>query len=159
MKSIEEEIVNEFYKRLDKDKIKINWNKNTIKMSLFLSFLTVSYERSHSHLGDTTGWTKLLNEHLKLEICGGLVDGVEYLDSLQYGNKLSNQYNNYVNPFFLFNILNKEGQLFFIDYYKDEMDAVLQKYNDDVNYLKSKLSDAKRIFSNVKSEVIKLRNI
>ncbi|NCW12405.1 MAG: hypothetical protein EBV82_04425 [Chitinophagia bacterium] len=44
----------ELYSKLKHDKIQINWNKNPIKMDLFLSFLTVDVTRSTTHLGFET---------------------------------------------------------------------------------------------------------
>lgn len=108
------DINNVFYSKLESDKIKINWNKNPIQMNEFLSFLTVEVVRSKDHIGYCTGWTLLENESLNLKIGGGIVGSIEYLDTIQYGNNLSNSYSNYVNPFYIFPILNKEGQIFFL---------------------------------------------
>ena len=114
-----------FYKQLKYDKIKINWNKNPIKMELFLSFLTVDVERSTKHFGSSTGWTLLKGDD-DLNIGGGVISGVEYLDSIKYRSNLSNPYNNFVNPFFLFDILNNEGRKFFINYYSSEIEEILK---------------------------------
>lgn len=114
-----------FYRKLDNDKIKINWNKHPIKMELFLSFITVETERPSNFLGSSNGWTKLVGES-NLEITGGIIKGVEYLDNIRYGNKLDNPYNNFVNPFYLFEILTDEGKKFFLEYYKKDIDAILE---------------------------------
>jgi hypothetical protein len=116
----------EFYKEMPKDKIKINWNKKPIKMDLFLSFLTVPTERQTRFLGSDTGWTQLTGGD-RLEIGGGVVKGTEYLDRLQYKKNLDNPYNHYVNPFYLFDILNDEGRVFFLEYYSDEICLVLKQ--------------------------------
>lgn len=91
-----------FYNKLKDDKIKINWNENPIRMELFLSFLTIEVERSRAHLGSNNGWTKLYNKEHGLIVSGGVLGAIEYLDHIEYGIKLSNPYNNYVNPFYLF---------------------------------------------------------
>src|SRR5688572_9885530 len=104
------ELKSAFYNKLQTDKIKIYWNKNPIRMDLFLSFLTVATERSQKHLGSDTGWTKHFNKECNLIVSGGIVGNTEYLDSLEYGIKLSNPYNNYVNPFYLFDILTTKGK-------------------------------------------------
>ena len=132
-----------FYKEFKNDKIKINWNKNPIEMKLFLSFLTVETKRSESYLGQHNGWTKLENEELKLYVSGGSVGGVEYLDSLKYGTNLGNVWNDFVNPFYLFDIMNKEGRNFFLNYYKDDIQLVLDNKNNNVSNLNKKLKEAR----------------
>jgi hypothetical protein len=148
----------DFYNRLQGDKIKINWNKNPIKMDLFLSFLTVEVERSHDHLGSSTGWTRLNNKEHELVIGGGIVGSVEYLDSLQYGIKLSNSYNNYVNPFFLFDILTKEGQAFFMEYYADDIKAIVSAEKDGIAFLERRLTNSKGNIQAIEQEIELLRS-
>jgi len=56
-----QEIKQSFYDKLQSDKIKINWNKNPIKMDLFLSFLTIPVVRSYEHYRQfdaSNGWGK-----------------------------------------------------------------------------------------------------
>lgn len=127
-----------FYRKLKHDKIEINWNKNPIKMNLFLSFLQVEVIRSTNHLGSDTGWTQLRNDERQLIVGGGIVNGVEFLDRLQYGRNLSNPYNNYVNPFYLFDILSKEGQRFFLDYYKSDIDKLVSDQKSSIKYLEAR---------------------
>ena len=143
----------EFYSKLSSDKIKINWNKNPIEMKLFLSFLKVDVERSRDHLGYDTGWTQLNNIEHKLIIGGGIVNSVEYLDRLQYGKKLSNPYNDYVNPFYLWEILNNKGRTFFLEYYKKEIDAILQQAEDKIEQLKKQLSESEILKKELLKEV------
>lgn len=121
--------MNAVIKNLEYNKIRINWNKNPIKMDLFLSFLTIPTEISRDHLGSDNGWTKRFNTEYSLEISGGIVGGVNYLDSIRYGKNLQNPYNNYVNPFYLFEIMNDEGKIFFIDYYKEEILKIKERAN------------------------------
>ena len=116
----------EFYSKLDIDKIKINWNKKPIKMDLFLSFLTVDVKRSDNHLGSSTGWTQLTGKD-SLIIGGGVIKGIEYLDRIKYQKNMDNPYNNYVNPFYLFNILTDEGVMFFRDYYAEDIRGILKQ--------------------------------
>lgn len=133
--------MNEILKKLPNDKIKINWNKNPIKMDQFISFLTVGLTRSKKHLGSDTGWTKLYGEN-NLEISGGIVNGVEYLDSIKYKKNLHNGYNNFVSPFYLFEIMTDEGKDFFVEYYSDDIEKEIKiacngldrakKYKDEV---------------------------
>ena len=132
----------EFYHAMPKDKVKINWNKKPIRMDLFLSFLTVDVERSNEHLGSSTGWTLLTGQN-KLEISGGVVNRVEYLNSLMYGRNLYNDFNNFVNPFYLFEILNEEGKLFFLEYYATEINEVLQKAKANAELAKIEAQAAK----------------
>lgn len=132
----------EIMKLLDDDKIKINWNKNPIRMDLFLSFLTIPYTKSTDHLGYHTGWTQYENKESKLIVTGGGVNGVEWLDHIQYGTKLANQYNNYVNPFYLFDIMTDEGKQFFIKYYEDDIKKIIAKADEEVEYAQSRLKRA-----------------
>ena len=134
------EILNEnFYKKLSYDKIKINWNKNPVEMKRFLSFLKVEVERNKDYYGRYTGWTQMYNKGINLIIGGGIVGGVELLNDLQYGKNLDNQYNNYVSPFFLFNIMTEEGKLFFVNYYKEEIDALVNEWKEDVVFTEKSL--------------------
>lgn len=146
----------EFYSKLKSDKIKINWNKKPIKMDLFLSFLTVTVNESKDHLGSSTGWTRFENEEYKLIIGGGIIQG-HWLDSLQYGTKLDNPYNNYVNPFYLFNILSEEGKKFFVEYYKEDIDIVLKCQSDKVKSLTEQLKIAKKLKLDILQEVKSIR--
>jgi len=105
-------------------KIEMNWNKNPIRMDKFLSFLTVEVKRSTKHMGYENGWTQLDGDN-RLVISGGIVNGVEYLNRLEYKTNLANGYNDFVNPFYLFDIITDEGKQFFLDYYKAEIDDEL----------------------------------
>jgi len=147
-----------FYDKLQGDKIKINWNKNPIRMDLFLSFLTVNVERSYNHLGMDTGWTMLTNKEHKLVISGGVVGSIEYLDSIQYGTQLSNPYNNYVNPFYLFDILNKEGQSFFLEYYADDIETIVAAEKDGIAFQERKLAHSKKVIQDIEKEIELLKS-
>lgn len=109
-----------------------------------MGFLTVPVEKSTDHLGSSTGWTQYNGEN-GLIVSGGWVRGVEYLDSLQYGKKLSNPYNNYVNPFFLWDIFNDAGKAFFLDYYKGEIFAELETQKALIQTTKNRLSSLKKL--------------
>lgn len=147
------------YNKLNGDKLKINWNKNPIKMDLFISFLNVELIRSNDHLGSNNGWTKLSNDNIKLHVKGGIVEGFEYLDSLEYGNKLSNPYNNFVNPFYLFDIMTDEGRRFFIEYYKDEINKIVWSHEQVVIQNQISLKKAKESMITLKEEVEYLKSI
>jgi hypothetical protein len=114
-------LLKEFYGKLPNEKIRSNWDKRPIKMEKFLSFLTVKTTRSTDHLGRENGWTRHDNEEFKLYIGGGIVKGVEYLDNIKFGEKLANPCNNFVNPFWLHEIMTKDGLDFFLGYYDDEI--------------------------------------
>ena len=133
----------EFYKDIRDDKFKINKGGNTIKMDLFLSFLTVDTTRSESYLGKSNGWTRLENKEHKLFISGGYFKGTEYLDSLKYGNNLDNVYNDFVNPFYLFDVMNEKGKNFFLSYYKEDIKEVLNKKDSKIMELNDKIKQLK----------------
>jgi hypothetical protein len=122
-------------RKLPQDKIEINWNKKPVRMDLFLSFLTNELTRSSEHLGHCNGWTRLFGDD-DLEVGGGMVGGVEYLDTLQYRRKLENPYNNYVSPFSLFEIMTTEGKQFFLDYYSTEIQEQLKLASDELTRAK-----------------------
>lgn len=111
----------ELYDKLDSSKIEIAQNINPIRMEQFMSFLKVPVVKIKDSLGSSTGWTRYENEEIGLVICGCSVRGVEYLDSIQYKKNPSNKYNNYVNPFFIFDLLSKDGRKFFANYYETEI--------------------------------------
>lgn len=146
-------LIKEFYSKLDSDKTQINWNKNPIKMKDFLSFLTIPVTMLHNQLGSSNGWTYYENTDYSLQVKGGIVPPTEYLDSIQFGKKLSNSYNNYVNPFFLFDILTEEGKKFFINYYSEDILKLLDKQNNNVNNLKSILSVEESLLKELENEV------
>ena len=137
--------------KLPNDKIKINWNKSPIAMSLFKSFITIPLERSTDHLGSSTGWTEWRNEEEKLIIGGGIVGGIELLDSIRYKKNLQNPYNNYCNPFYLSDIMTKEGMVFFKNYYKDEI-------NNQLSDLLSKIENIKESLKFNKEKLILFKN-
>lgn len=147
------EIHKDFYRKFSLNKIQINQNKNPIRMDLFLSFLTIETEISRDHLGSSNGWTQRFNTERNLIIGGGVVHGVNYLDSLQYGNKLHNPYNNYVTPFQLFDIFTDEGKLFFIDYFKDEINKIIVSNKSDIENLKIELKEAKGFRTELLNEI------
>ncbi len=140
-----------FYEKLDKGKIEIRQNDNPIKMSEFLSFLTIDVERSSDHSGISYGWTMLFNAEYKLEIKGGIVRGVEYLHDLQFGTKLENRFNNYVNPFYLMDILNAKGRYFFYKYYKEEIISIKNAISEEINEMQAELKSKK----DLKKQIIK----
>lgn len=125
-------------------------------MKLFLSFLTVETEISTKHLGYSNGWTLRENKSIKLKIHGGIVGGVVYLDAIEFGEKLSNRYNNYVNPFYIFEILNDAGKSFFINYYKEEINKLVKEQSDKVDYIKKSLNSESEKLINMESELNKL---
>lgn len=153
---MDQELNKNFYYHLDMKKIEINLNKNPIPMEKFLSFLTITVVRSTDHLGASNGWTKYRNEEHKLIVGGGVCDGGHWLHDLQFGNKLHNPYNNYVNPFYLFDILNDEGKSFFVNYYKKEINELLSKQKSKVKNLSSELKEEKELQSKMSKEVEKL---
>ena len=116
----------ECLRKIEKDKIKINWNKNPIKMDMFLSLLTTeTIIPEGDWLGQCTGWTKRVGDG-GLQITGGIVGNIEYLDHIKYGEKLDNPYNNFVNPFYLWDILTSEGKRFFLEYYADDIKSIIE---------------------------------
>jgi len=142
-------MISELFKALDKDKIKINFNKNPIEMDLFLSFLKVDIEISRNHLGYDTGWTLRFNKSINLKIHGGIIGGKEYVDCLEYGSKLGNSFNNYVNPFYLFEIMTDDGKKFFVEYYKGEIEKIIEKQRYTVNFLEEKLEHEKGLLESL----------
>ncbi len=138
--------MNEFLSELENKKININWNENPIKMDVFLSFLTVKVRIGTGHTGYDTCWTKRYGDN-GLIIGGGVYKGVEYLDSLMYGEKLQNPYNNYVNPFFLFEILSDEGKKFFLDYYSEDIQKQLNKASSNLKSAQLHMNEVSQFWS------------
>ena len=125
-------------------------------MNMFLGFITVDVEEIRDHLDYSNGWTRYENKDNALIIRGGVYGGVEYLDSIQFGEKLHNRYNNYVNPFYIFDILNEEGKVFFVDYFKAEILAIVESNREGIIFLEKKMAEQKAIFANIQLEVEKL---
>ena len=144
------ELLKELYGKLPGDKIKIKWNENPIKMDEFLAFLMAPIIRSTDHLGCKNGWTKYENKELNLYISGGTIGGIEYLNSIQFGKKLSNPYNNYVNPFYLHTIISKNGIDFFKSYYEKEIADSINGLSRDIESTKSKLKNLTTCYNKIK---------
>ena len=135
----------QFLRKIKNDKIEILYNENPIEMKSFLSFLTIETRRPKGDWpGKCDGWTKICGDG-ELYITGGIIGGVEYLNHILYGKNLENQYNNYVTPFSLFDIMTKEGKLFFLGYYADDIKSILselkahasratEKYNETLKF-------------------------
>jgi len=149
----------EFYGKLPDGKIKINQNKNPVRMDLFISFLTITVIKSEDHLGINTGWTQYYNHDSKLIISGGVVGNTEYLDSIQFGKNLSNPYNNYVNPFFVFEIFTIKGKIFFYEYYKNDILELLESHLKKIDDLENKLDSQKNIYKKILMECYKCNNL
>lgn len=149
--------IEEFYRKMPQDKYRINSNNKLIRMDEFISFLpNVTLERSRNHLGSDNGWTKLINKDISLEISGGIYNRVEWVDNIKYGNRLDNPYNDYVNPLYLWEIMSPEGRIFFLNYYKDEIDKYLKTMGEKVMGCKERLKESKANLSAVTSEIGKL---
>ena len=142
-------LLKEFYGKLPDDKIKINWNKNPIKIDKFLSFLTVKTTRSKDHLGSCNGWTLHENKELFLYVTGGIVNGNEWLDNIQFGRNLANSYNNYVNPFYLWEIMTQEGLDFFIAYYDNEITKQIDELSNKIKSTKATLADLENFYNKI----------
>ena len=143
----------DFIKELDSDKIKLN-RPTRIEMSKFLSFLTVeTYRPTGNWAGKDNGWTKVMGDN-GLEITGGIVNGVEYLDSIQYGSNLQNPYNNYVNPIYLLMLMNDDGKKYFLKMYKEDIKKILEKYRYAVTLAQDKVSEIENFLYVLKVEEV-----
>jgi len=126
------------YKDLKISTISIR-SKNLIPMDKFLQYLTVKTKLSRKNLGFGNGWRERYNEAEKLVITGGVTRGVEYLDAIQFGEKLQNPYNNYVNPFYLFPLMTSEGKAFFKEIYSDEIKNLIKAAEERVFEAKNQI--------------------
>ncbi len=148
----------QFYKDLSNDKIKINFNKNPIRMDLFLSFLLVNTVKVDC-LGGWNGWTERVNNQHNLIIEGGIMGDHEYLESIRYGTKLQNRYNNWVNPFYLFDIMTDKGKKFFIEYYQEEINEIIEKQINKMDIAKAEYEKQSLLLEKVQNEEIFLMSI
>jgi hypothetical protein len=129
-------------KSLDKNKIQIN-RGNPIKMNLFLTFLTVPVVKNTNHPGHDTGWTQYKGDN-DLIIGGGILSSGEYLNDIQFKKNLDNPYNNYVNPFALFDILTEEGKRFFIEYYREDIEKIKRDELIKLDNLRKKIAESEK---------------
>jgi len=148
-----------FYSSLKSNKLNISGNKNLIKMELFLSFLRdVNLVRINKHLGFINGWTLLEDRELKLIVKGGIINGVEYLESLEFGFHLSNDYNNFVNPFYLKDLLTNNGKVFFLEYYKEDIAKILQEQEKNIQLLEQRLKEESINYKNTLHEINSIKD-
>jgi len=144
-------------KKLKGDRIKIAQNRKPITMELFLSFLTIEVRRGTGHAGEYMGWTRMINDHHKLTVRGGIVGRVEYLDMIEYGENLDNQYNNFVNPFYLWPIMTNDGKRFFLEYYTDDIDDVLEASMAKVLDAESRAAMLRKSHNSMDADVLAMR--
>lgn len=139
-------MTNSIIGKLSDDKYKITaYNKNLIEMEKLKGFLVVDIKKGSGFLGEDTGWTQYLGEN-DLLIKGGIFRGVEYLESIKYKKNLDNKYNNFVNPFYIFEILNDDGKAFFCNYYKDDINKILDDQEEKIKSINEKLEFEKSEF-------------
>lgn len=136
MVTISNELLNSKLIKGMPDNYGINKTGGVIRMNVLKSFLIVDV-KPYNGLGSDNGWTYYKNDTGTLIIQGGYYKGVEWLDSIKYGNRLQNPYNDFVNLFGIWDILNEEGRKFVIDYYESDLKKVLdlkQKEIKDLEY-------------------------
>lgn len=153
-----EELNNEFYRLLSNDKFRIGC-KNPIPMKFVLDNLTVPVTECTDHLGYCNGWTQYRNDLIKLIVSGGIVGKIEYLEYLQYGKNLQNPYNNFVNPFYIFDLLTDEAKKFFVEYYIDDIESIHTQTLNEISRLQQQLENKRRKFAVVSNEVDRLKSI
>lgn len=146
----------ELYDKLDSSKIEIAQNRNPIRMEQFMSFLKVPVVKIKDHLGSCTGWTRYENEEIGLVIMGGRVRGVEYLDSIQYKKNPSNKYNNYVNPFFIWDLLTNDGRKFFANYYENEILKIISDTKSALDAAKKNVITLNELYDGLVKETNEL---
>ena len=127
------------WKHLKISTIQCIWSKNPIPMENFLQFLTIKTKLSRKNLGGSNGWRERYNESENLVIKGGVIRGVEYLHAIEFGEKLQNPYNNFVNPFYLFPLMTSEGKAFFKGYYSAEIKSLIKGLKENVVEAKSQI--------------------
>lgn len=142
----------ELYDKLDSNKIGIAQNSDPIRMELFMSFLKVPVVKIKDILGSSTGWTRYDNEENGLVICGCRICGVEYLDSIQYKKNTSNIYNNYVNPFFIFDLLTNDGRKFFANYYETEILKIISDTKSALEAAKKNVITLNELYDGIVKE-------
>ena len=126
------------WKHLKISTIQCIWSKNPIPMENFLLFLTVKTKLSRC-LRRNSGKRERINESENLVITGSVMGGVEYLDTIEFGEKLQSPYNNYVNPFYLFPLMTSEGKAFFKGYYSAEIKSLIKGLKENVVEAKSQI--------------------
>jgi hypothetical protein len=125
-----------------------------IPMELFISFLVdVNLIRAKDNLGIDIGYTILRDETKGLILSGYIFNGVEYLDRIEYGKNLKNSYNNYCNPFNIWEMLTEKGKHFFLNYYKDVISNKRIELFNHLQYLKSTVEEHEKTIS-LMSEIL-----
>lgn len=97
------------------------------------------------------GWGRYVSDCGTLIIGTACFDGGEWLDTVQHKINTNNPYNNFVNAFAYWELLNDKGKSFWLDYYKNEI--ILLKYERQ-----SKISDFKSRIVNLKNEIEQIEN-
>jgi hypothetical protein len=140
----------DFYSKLNGEKFKFTLiNENLIKMNLFLSFLTIPLTEPE-HI--TRNYTRRRNDELGLILGGTVFFEDEFLGSIEFGDKLENKYNNFVSPFYIFHLLNKEGQAFFVNYYKEDIEKIIREQSSKITDLEEQLRTEKLFLRTITTE-------
>ena len=121
------------------DNYGINKTGGVIRMDQFLSFITVKLNKTDG-LGSDMGWSYRKNDTGTLIIQGGGYKGVEWLDCIRYGKNLQNPYNNFVNLFGVWDILNDNGRTFVLNYYKKDLEELICAEEQSIAFYNRKIS-------------------
>ena len=65
---------------------------------------------------------------------------VEWLDCIRYGKNLQNPYNNFVNLFGVWDILNDNGRTFVLNYYKKDLEELIFAEEQSIAFYNRKIS-------------------
>lgn len=147
----------EFYLYRYLDFTNLYKRKNPIKMSDFLSYLTVPYEKRPHWSGDRLS-TLYVNEEHKLRINGVIISGVEYLNHITYKSGMEGGISNMVNPFYIFHILSDEGKRVVSSHYKEDLKKVVEQKVSEVQLKQTSLDKSKYILSLIEAEMETLTN-
>lgn len=74
-------------------------------------------------------------------------NGVQYVDSIEYGRNLANIHSHHVSPFYIFDILNDDGKAFFKNFYKDAIAKHIAKLDEQAKKAQQELEEAKAFWA------------
>ena len=102
-----------------------------LDMKSYIDFEVFEYKNCP---GYDMGWRSYSNEKLKIEFRTGIVNGVEYLDTVLLYNP-SMRMSVIKTPMNIFEHLTTEGKRFFINYYDKDYDSFVEEIEDKITQL------------------------
>lgn len=107
-------------------------------------------------VSSSMGWGKWDSDCGILCIGTASFDGGCWLDTVQHKTKANNQYNNFVNAFAYWDLMNDKGREFWLNYYAGEIGILKAEKRGKIADFESRIRSLKTEINNIDNEIISL---